>query len=130
MNEKLLEKILDKLLFSESAENKTTTNKESAFIWEYVLLRCRNAWVHFWKLESIKDNVFYTLSESRRIYYWKIKDLKWISLSELAMYWLHNDSKLCATIPLIEITEIEWAEIIPINKDIISEFKNKEIYIP
>jgi len=126
--EKLILTLLEKLLWEEKTI--ISSKWESHFIWEYILLRCRNAWVHFWKLESIQDNIKYTLSNSRRIYYWRIKDNKWVSLSDLAKNGLDNDSKICAELPLIEITELEWAEIIPVDKNVIGEFQNIQVYIP
>lgn len=129
--EKLIMTLLEKLLNDDSTIIEPSNKEESIHLWKYVLLRCRNAWVHFGKLESVKDNVKYVLSESRRVYYWKIKWSRWISLSELAQEWLHQDSKICANIDLIEITELEWAEIIPIvSKSVVKDFQNKEVYIP
>ena len=103
MKEQIIEKILEKYLFSEKEQE---NENESIFIWKYVILRCRNAWVHFWKLLYAKNGV-YRLEDSRRLYYWKT--IKWISLSELAEFWINKkESKICTKIKLIEITEKEF----------------------
>ncbi len=125
MNDKLIEKILEKYILWNS-EVKNDNENESIFIWKYVILRCRNAGVHFGKLEYAYNWV-YRLSESRRLYYWK--NIKGITLSETALYWLDDDSKVCAIIPLIEITEREWAEIIPCEQISIDSIKWKKDYI-
>lgn len=131
MNKKeLVIKILNMLPFN-NVNNVQQTNEESesVFIWEYVILRCGNAWVHFWKLEYAKNWV-YRLSESRRLWSWRVKDNKDISLSWLAIYWLDDDNKTCSMIKLIEITEREWWEIIPVNKDALNSFIEAPVYIP
>jgi hypothetical protein len=126
MNEKLIEKILEKYLFWNEINQKEES--ESVFIWKYIILRARNAGVHFWKLEYAKNWV-YRLSESRRLYRWRIKNKNWVSLSELAEKWIDEEySMVCVEIPLIEITEKEWAELIPVNS--IESFKNIKNYIP
>jgi len=128
MKTELIEKIIEKYLL-EWTENKTES--ESVFIWKYVILRCRNAGVHFGKLEYA-NNWVYRLSESRRLYRWRIKNKNWVSLSELSLYWLDKEySKINETIQLIEITEREWWEIIPVlDNNIINNFKNFKTYIP
>lgn len=121
---------LSKLLEWETqVASETKEENESVFIWEYVILRCRNAGVHFGKLEYAY-NWLYRLSESRRLYYWRVKDNQWISLSDLAEKGLDDDNKTCAKIDLIEITEKEGAEIIPVNKDVVDSFKEAKVYIP
>lgn len=126
--ESLILKVLNMLLDNKDTSDEVWQN-ESIFIWKYVILRCRNAWVHFGKLEYAKNWV-YRLSESRRLWYWCIKDKKWVSLSELAIYWISNDSKVCELLELIEITEKEWAEIIPVKLWVEDTFKNIKVYLP
>jgi len=130
-NNELLMKLVEKLLDwdnTQTIEKKEET--DSIFIWKYVILRARNAWVHFWKLEYA-NNWVYRLSESRRLYRWRVKGKNWISLSELATYWLDTEySKVCVPIKLIEITEREWAEIIPIEETVCDSFKNIITYNP
>ena len=122
MKEQLIEKILEQYLLW-NTEIKKEEESESIFIWKYVLIRCRNAWVHFGKLEYAKNWV-YRLSESRRIWYWETN--KWISLSELALYGIHSNSKVCDILPLIEIIEKEWWEIFEVKE--VDSFKNIEVY--
>lgn len=129
--EELVLSLIDKLLNSGGNTAISSTEKsESVFIWKYVILRCRNAGVHFWKLEYANDWV-YRLSESRRLYRWRIKDQNGVSLSELAEKWIDTEySKVCIKLNLIEIIEREWWEIIPVNELVISSFKDIEVYIP
>ena len=133
MKEELLLKLVDKLIGSDNSSNseeKIIEPSESVFIWSYVILRCRNAGVHFWILEYAKNWV-YRLSESRRLYRWRIKDQNWVSLSELAEKGLDKEySKVCIELKLIEITERDWGEIIPVNEWVINSFKEIEVFIP
>lgn len=127
--ENLILTLLDKLLWDNMISNISSENPESSesiYIWKYVILRCRNAGVHFWKLEYAKNWV-YRLSDSRRLYYWN--NIKGITLSETALYWLQDDSKVCATISLHEIMEKEWGEIIPCSDDSIKSIQWKNDYI-
>lgn len=129
MKEEIILKLLERLLLNDS-KIEISNESESVFIWKYVLLRWGNAWVHFGKLEYACNGV-YRLSESRRLYRWRIKNKNWISLSELATYWLEKEySKICIPIKLIEITEREWGEIIPVEESIIEDFKNFIVYKP
>lgn len=129
--EELVLSLIDKLLNSSDNSSKTIEEKsESVFIWKYVILRCRNAGVHFWKLEYAK-NWIYRLSESRRLYRWRIKDQNWVSLSELAEKGIDNEySKICIELKLIEISERDWWELIPVNEWVINSFKDIEVFIP
>lgn len=132
MNEKLLEKILDKLLFS---ENKTSEIKEeenilwSENIGKYVILRGYDSGVHFWKLVFAKKWL-YRLEDSRRLWRWTAKESIW--LSWVAIYWVKKSdrTKLCPTIPLIEITDDRISEIIPCSNKAIKIIKEFEIYNP
>lgn len=137
--ENLILKVLNMLLENKetsinwvTAIDKSEINEEqteSIYIWKYVILRCRNAGVHFWKLTYAKNWV-YRLQESRRLYYWRVKNNQWISLSDLAINWLDDNNKTCAMISEIEITEREWAEIIPVTQWVEDTFKNAKVYIP
>ena len=110
-------------------EAKDESVSESIFIGKYVILRCRNAWVHFGKLEYANNGI-YRLSESRRLYYWTVENNQWVSLSDLAEKGLDDDNKTCIKLDLIEITEKEGAETIPVNTEVVDSFKNAKVYIP
>ena len=126
--EKLILSLIDRLLWWSNSESQE--EPESVFIGKYVILRCRNAWVHFGRLEYAKNWV-YRLSDSRRLYRWRIRDKNWISLTELALKWIDtNWSQVCDTISLIEITERDGAEVIPVNESVIDSFKSITTYIP
>ena len=126
--EELVLSIIDKLLNNTSNnEVKKEENNESIFLWKYVILRTRNAWVHFWKL-VYAVNWFYRLENSRRLYYWET-DNKWISLSEVAEYGITDKSKVCKLLSTIEIIEKEWWEIIPCSDNSIKSIQEKKDYI-
>lgn len=129
--EELVLSLIGKLLkSSDNISNTIEEKSESVLIWKYVILRCRNAGVHFWKLEYV-NNWVYRLSESRRLYRWRIKDQNWVSLSELAEKGIDTEySKVCIELKLIEITERDWWEIIPVNEWVINSFKDIEVFIP
>ncbi len=125
--EQLIISLIEKLIGGNDTKIEVLEKEsESIFLWKFVILRCRNAGVHFWKLEYANDWV-YRLSDSRRLYYWKT--IKWITLSEVAEYGLHDDSKVCKTLKLIEITEREGAEIIPCTDEAIKSIQSKSDYI-
>ena len=97
------------------------------FIWEYVILRWYDSWVHFWKLVKARK-WYYVLDESRRL--WRFWNKKGIWLTDLAQYWLadRDEVKICATIPKIAITEDRVSEIIPVTtKKIIKHFKEYKV---
>jgi len=100
---------------------------DSILIWKYIILRARNAWVHFWKL-VYENNWFYRLEKSRRLYYWETAN-KWISLSEVAEFWITDKSKVCKELEIIEITEKEWWEIIPCTDIAIKSIQDKKDFI-
>ena len=126
--EELVLSLIDKLLNNTSnIEVNNQIQEESIFIWKYVILRTRNAWVHFWKL-VYAVNWFYRLENSRRLYYWETAN-KWISLSEVAEFWITNKSKICKTLSVIEIIEKEGWEIIPCSDISIKSIQEKKDYI-
>jgi hypothetical protein len=132
--EKLILTLLEKLLWIDGVEKGTDKKEDnilwSEFIWKYVILRGYDSWVHFGKLVSAKPWI-YRLAESRRIYRWRVKDKKWISLSELSLYWLDNEyTKICTTLNLIEITDSRISEIIPCSDEAIENIKTFAIYNP
>ena len=130
MNEKLLDKIIDKILSSESntPEIRETENVLwTENIWKYVILRGYDSWVHFGKLE-FASKWLYRLSDSRRLWYWKAK--QWIWLTSVALYWLKDDSKICWVIQKIEITDERISEIIPCSDEAIKNIQKQKEYNP
>lgn len=126
--EELVLSLIDKLL-NNTSNNESIVEKEeeSIFLWKYIILRTRNAWVHFGKL-AYANNWFYRLENSRRLYYWETAN-KWISLSEVAEYGITDKSKVCKLLSVIEIIEKEWWEIIPCSDIAIKSIQEKLDYI-
>ena len=130
MDKDLLKKLISLALNTEwetsTAKSKTSNVLWSLFIWEYVILRWYDSWVHFWKL-VYASTWLYRLADSRRLWRWWCKQGVW--LTDLAQFWLADRSevKVCATIPLIEITDNRISEIIPVAKNVIDDFKNYKI---
>jgi len=126
MKTELLEKLLEKYLLSE--DNKETTKTEyNEYIWQYVILRWYDSWVHFWSLEkAYKDN--FILSNTRRLWYWNCK--KWIWLSSVAQYWLADNSKITCALDKIQITDKRISEIIPCTDEAIKSIQDQKEYIP
>ena len=129
MEKEMLLKLLSLLLEKESTPTAVTSNNPlwSENIWKYVILRWYNSWVHFWKLEYASPWL-YRLIDSRRVWYWKCK--QWIALSSVALYWLHSDSKICWTIPRIEIIDDKISEIIPCSQEAIISIQWLSEYNP
>ncbi len=75
-------------------------------IGKYVIVRCRDAGVHAGVLESMNGRSC-TLSESRRLWYWKCANGDF--LSGVAVYGLHSDSKIGTP---VDIALTENCEII------------------
>lgn len=132
MNEKLLEKVLDKLLFNDNWNNQEVEGNNilwSENIGKYVILRWYDSGVHFGKLVFAKKWL-YRLEESRRLWRWWAK--QWIWLTSVAMYGLaeRDEVKICVEIPKIEITDDRICEIIPCTDDIVTQIKSYKEYDP
>lgn len=132
MNKELMEKIIEKYLLWETQKDIVIEQDNilwSEFIWKYVILRWYDSWVHFGKLVFAKKWL-YRLEDSRRLWGWTAKESIW--LSWVAVYWVKKSdrTKICPTIPLIEITDDRISEIIPCSEEAIKIIKEFEIYNP
>lgn len=134
--EELILSLIDKLLNNNISNNESIVEKKednnllwSSLIWKYVILRGYDSWVHFGKLE-FASTWLYRLSDSRRLWGWTAKESIW--LSWVAIYWVKESwyTKICPTIPLIEITDNRISEIIPCSDEAINIIKNFTIYNP
>lgn len=76
----------------------------SSMVGKDVIIRTYSAGVHFGKLKEKSGNEV-ILENSRRLYYWKTK--RGISLSEVALTGLHDDSKVCASVGSIWLQPVE-----------------------
>ena len=79
-------------------------------IGEYVIIRTYSAGVFMGRLEE-KSEREVILSDARRMYKWKCLD-DGITLSHVALYGIHKDSKIQAAVPSILL---RWIEILPIS---------------
>jgi hypothetical protein len=88
-----------------------------------VIVRTYSAGVFFGELiEKVKDEII--LKNARRLYYWKTIN-QGLSLSEVAMFGLHDDSRVCAP------TQLHWMraiELIPCTKKAIKSIEEKNDY--
>ena len=134
MNEKIIETILLKYLWINDNEKQSIQSEDNNILWsenigKYVILRGYDSWVHFGKLVFAKKWL-YRLEDSRRLWGWTAKESIW--LSWVAIYWVKKSdyTKICPTIPLIEITDDRISEIIPCSDVAINIIKEFEIYNP
>lgn len=114
MNNQLLEKILLKLLWDENSSKDNSLKSETPFVeapykvWDFIIVRTYYAGVIYWKYMWRTEH-WMLLHESRRLYYWNGK--KWVSLSELSIYWIKSDSKVTEPVN-IELTDPTVCEIL------------------
>ena len=73
-------------------------------IGKYVIVRCKDAGVHAGVLESYQGREC-TLTDSRRLWYWKVPIGCSAFLSGVANHGLDNDSKVGASVIRIILTE-------------------------
>ena len=81
-------------------------------IGEYCIIRTYSAGVWFGKVEN-KSATEVILSDARRMYRWKCLD-DGITLSHIALYGIHKNSKIQAAGPAVCL---QWIEIIPVSKE-------------
>ena len=93
----------------------TLETLDNGMIGQYVIVRCRDAGVHFGKLKSHNGRES-VLEESRRLWYWKCASES-AFLSGVATYGLDNTSKLgeSITVHLTENCEIILCTDVAIN---------------
>lgn len=88
-----------------------------------VIIRTLSAGVHYGELVE-KEGKEVILKNSRRLWYWKTNN-KGISLSEVSLTGLSNDSKVCAAVDSIWM---EAVEIIPCTKEAIKNIEGQNEY--
>ena len=77
---------------------------DSGLIGSYVIVRCRDAGVHAGFLAATNGREC-VLTEARRLWYWKIADGRKGALNGVAVYGLHEDSKVGVPVSRILLTE-------------------------
>jgi small nuclear ribonucleoprotein (snRNP)-like protein len=87
------------------------TNFFDDFIGQKVIIRATDSGVHYGTLRSVHDGTTIRLTDSRRLWEWKI-DGPGVSLSEVAVQGVdHGGSKITAVLPDIVVMGV--CEIIP-----------------
>lgn len=111
---KLIEslKMLEKLQAAVEVENISENKPKKRMIGQYVIVRCRDAGVHSGYLEDYNGREV-VLTKSRRLWFWKC--VKEHSLSSVALYGLHDDSKIASELP--EILLSDACEILPCSSE-------------
>ena len=90
----------------------------------YAIIRTYSAGVWFGKVLIKKENEI-ILGEARRLYYWKTLN-KGISLSEVSLHGLHEDSKICEALEKVWLQPIE---IIPCSNTAKENIKGQKNYV-
>ncbi len=83
------------------AANKSLDN---GMIGEYVIVRCRDGGVHSGYLKSHNGREC-VLTESRRLWYWKVKTGSGDFLSSISINGVHGDSKIGEAVESLHLTE-------------------------
>ena len=99
-----------------------TSNTLNSMIGKFVIVRTYSAGVHFGELSEKAGNEV-ILKNARRLYYWKTNG--GISLSEVALTGLHDDSKVCSPVDIW----LEAIEVIPCSLDSIASISEKKSYV-
>lgn len=95
----------------------------SSFVGQAVIIRTYSAGVHFGRLLEKQGNEV-ILGEARRLFYWKTNG--GLSLSEVSLTGLHDDSKVCAPVSSIWLEAIE---IIPCTPEASASILGKKNYV-
>ena len=103
---------------------KETQSAECELIGTYSIIRTYSAGVWFGKVLSRKGNEI-ILGEARRLYYWQV-DGSGISLSEISIHGLTDNSRVCEAVEKIWLQPIE---IIPCTEKAIKSIQSKKNYV-
>lgn len=92
------------------------------------IIRTYSSGVHFAEVEEYKpEHGTAKLKNSRRLWRWRVKENKGISLSEVALYGLDKkDTKVCAALPEHHVAEV--IEIIPCTDEAVASIEAMEAY--
>ena len=111
--------ILDVLNGKEAVQS-----SECELVGTYSIIRTYSAGVWFGKVLRKKENEI-ILGEARRLYYWQV-DGGGISLSEISIHGLTDNSKICEAVEKIWLQPIE---IIPCTEKAIKSIQSKKNYV-
>ena len=110
-------------LFSEKEDSVEDFKCSSTKNYNYVIVRTYSAGVHAGFL-SYHNKSEVILKKARRLFYWT--NVKGISLSDLAVRGLGEDSKVCDTLKEIYLSNA--IEIIPCTDEAMESIKNYTVY--
>ena len=124
--ESLILKLINMLINSDNSEPPEVMqdgiSQRKPLVGDYCIVRCRDAGVHAGIVIDYNGREV-RLKESRRLWYWKC--LKGHSLSGLAEFGAHEDSKFTA---VTEIIVTDACEIIKTSKEAEGSIRNAAIY--
>lgn len=126
MKEDLILKLIEMLVNGDSPkeETKPLSTMEKYNIGKMVIVRCRDAGVHYGELVNYEGREV-VLKNSRRMYYWK--SAKSATLSACANYGITSDSKIMGAIPG-NIVLPEACEILPCSDESIASIGGSNEY--
>jgi hypothetical protein len=105
----------------------TETTPADPWIGKFVIVRCRDAGVHAGILKS-REGRQCELSESRRLWRWRVKGNRGITLSDVATVGLDtNDSKVGAA---IDVLLTENCEIIACTAEAAENIAQFAVHVP
>ena len=124
MKQDLIVKLIEMLVGSDQeSEAKPATKKP--LVGEWVIVRCRDAGVHYGQLVDYEGRLV-TLKDSRRMWYWKAASGH--TLSGCAVHGITSDSKIAAKIKTIVLPEA--CEIIECEQQAINSIGGADEYQP
>ena len=124
MNIKELEKLIGLLKVLDGGIESPDDNSDNPMIGQKVIVRCRDAGVHFGTLVSYSDREV-LLNDSRRMWYWKAKTGH--TLSGCAVNGI-KDSKISAAVESIAL--LEACEIIQCSAEAAKSIGGADEYQP
>lgn len=134
MKSELILKLVELLINSETTESNTdieisgvVEENEQYPIWKKVILRGYDCGILFWTLVSVTKGV-YRMKDMRRLWYWESKS--WITLEDVANYWIAEWSKITSTISLCDVTDSRVSLLIPCSKEAIKTIESAPEYQP
>lgn len=126
MKLKLIEKLLEMaLLESEPKVESNTESGENPFIGKHVIVRCRDAGVHYGVLKSVNGRSV-ELIDSRRMWRWWAA--KQMTLSAVAEFGLNHEKDLRIQNELDYILLLDACEVIPCYQACIESFAKVKPY--
>lgn len=105
----------------------SVTKPACPLIGQKVIVRASAAGVHYGTLVSL-DGDTVTLSNARRLWFWRVAGKKGISLSDVAEHGIADDSKICASVPLHIV--LSACEVMPTTAKAQASIEGKNVYNP